>query len=80
MADSANAFIVVSLFVTKVILQIVAHSNCLFTGQFPEHGFYGLVDKILLFKHDMSSANLLNVITSEDDVSEGCLIEVILSG
>lgn len=48
--------------------------------QFPEHGFYGLVDKILLFKHELSSDNVLVALTSADDVNEGCLIEIVLSG
>ena len=48
--------------------------------QYPEHGFYGLVDKILLFKHNMESDNLLSLISSADEVNEGCLIEIVLSG
>ncbi|XP_069119036.1 serine/threonine-protein kinase D2-like [Argopecten irradians] len=47
--------------------------------KFPEHGFYGLVDKILLFRHDVSSANILQMINSPADVKEGCLVEVVLS-
>ncbi|XP_021352183.1 serine/threonine-protein kinase D3-like isoform X4 [Mizuhopecten yessoensis] len=47
--------------------------------KFPEHGFYGLVDKILLFRHDVSSANVLQMINSPADVKEGCLVEVVLS-
>jgi hypothetical protein len=48
--------------------------------QFPEHGFYSLVDKILLFRHDNTSSNILQIITSPMDVKEGCLVEVVLSG
>ncbi|KAL3874600.1 hypothetical protein ACJMK2_037588 [Sinanodonta woodiana] len=46
---------------------------------FPEHGFYGLADKIILFRHDSSSSNVLELITSPADVKEGCLVEVVLS-
>lgn len=48
--------------------------------QFPECGFYGLYDKILLFKHDPTSANLLQLVRSAADIQEGDLVEVVLSG
>lgn len=48
--------------------------------QFPECGFYGLYDKILLFKHDPTSANLLQLVRSAGDIQEGDLVEVVLSG
>lgn len=51
-----------------------------FVFQFPEHGFYSLVDKFLLFRHDNTSSNILQIVTSPADVKEGCLIEVVLSG
>ncbi|KAK3796148.1 hypothetical protein RRG08_018149 [Elysia crispata] len=47
--------------------------------QFPEHGFYNTVDKILLFRHDASDGNILRKITSPTEVKEGCLVEVVLS-
>uniref|UniRef100_G3TQT3 protein kinase C n=1 Tax=Loxodonta africana TaxID=9785 RepID=G3TQT3_LOXAF len=47
--------------------------------QFPECGFYGLYDKILLFKHDPTSANLLQLVRSAGDIQEGDLVEVVLS-
>lgn len=49
-------------------------------SQFPECGFYGLYDKILLFKHDPTSANLLQLVRSAGDIQEGDLVEVVLSG
>ena len=52
----------------------------LFFLQFPEHGFYGLQNRILLFKHDQSDGNILKLINTATDVSEGTLIEVVLSG
>ena len=48
--------------------------------QFPEHGFYGLQDKILLFRHNQSDANILKIISAATEVQEGTLIEVVLSG
>ncbi|XP_028921040.1 serine/threonine-protein kinase D2 [Ornithorhynchus anatinus] len=47
--------------------------------KFPECGFYGLYDKILLFKHDPASANLLQLVRSANDIQEGDLVEVVLS-
>ncbi|XP_007941078.1 serine/threonine-protein kinase D2 [Orycteropus afer afer] len=47
--------------------------------KFPECGFYGLYDKILLFKHDPASANLLQLVRSAGDIQEGDLVEVVLS-
>ncbi|CAD7692452.1 unnamed protein product [Nyctereutes procyonoides] len=47
--------------------------------KFPECGFYGLYDKILLFKHDPTSANLLQLVHSVGDIQEGDLVEVVLS-
>lgn len=53
---------------------------CSIVGQkFPECGFYGLYDKILLFKHDPTSANLLQLVRSAADIQEGDLVEVVLS-
>nr|XP_015209823.1 PREDICTED: serine/threonine-protein kinase D3 isoform X4 [Lepisosteus oculatus] len=47
--------------------------------KFPECGFFGMYDKILLFRHDLNSENILQRLTSADDIHEGDLIEVVLS-
>lgn len=47
--------------------------------KFPECGFFGMYDKILLFRHDMNSENILQLLTSADDIHEGDLVEVVLS-
>ncbi|CAB1340410.1 unnamed protein product, partial [Coregonus sp. 'balchen'] len=46
---------------------------------FPECGFFGMYDKILLFRHDLTSENILQRLTSVEDIHEGDLIEVVLS-
>ncbi|XP_026860613.2 serine/threonine-protein kinase D3 isoform X2 [Electrophorus electricus] len=46
---------------------------------FPECGFFGMYDKILLFRHDLNSDNILQRLTSAEDIHEGDLIEVVLS-
>ncbi|XP_064603688.1 serine/threonine-protein kinase D3-like isoform X2 [Liolophura sinensis] len=53
---------------------------CAFVDRkFPEHGFYNLVDKILLFRHDNSSENVLTLLNTPVDVKEGGLVELVLS-
>ncbi|XP_068846307.1 serine/threonine-protein kinase D3-like [Capricornis sumatraensis] len=47
--------------------------------KFPECGFFGMYDKILLFCHDMNSENILQLITSADEIHEGDLVEDVLS-
>uniref|UniRef100_A0A8C3GQ05 protein kinase C n=1 Tax=Cairina moschata TaxID=8855 RepID=A0A8C3GQ05_CAIMO len=50
-----------------------------FLLQFPECGFFGMYDKILLFRHDLNSDNILQRITSAEEIHEGDLVEVVLS-
>lgn len=53
---------------------------CAFVDRkYPEHGFYGIADKILLFRHESQSQNVLQLINNPTDVKEGCLVEVVLS-
>ncbi|XP_063040559.1 serine/threonine-protein kinase D3 isoform X1 [Engraulis encrasicolus] len=47
--------------------------------KFPECGFFGMYDKILLFRHDLNSDNILQRLTSAEEIHEGDLIEVVLS-
>lgn len=39
-----------------------------------------MYDKILLFRHDLNSDNILQRITSAEEIHEGDLVEVVLSG
>ncbi|CAH1792142.1 unnamed protein product [Owenia fusiformis] len=54
---------------------------CTFVDRkYPEHGFYGLQDKILLFVHDASSSNVLVLINNPtSQVKENSLVEVVCS-
>ncbi|KAM9842243.1 serine/threonine-protein kinase D1 [Aulostomus maculatus] len=45
----------------------------------PECGFYGMYEKILLFRHDQSSDNLLQLLRSTSQIQEGDLVEAVLS-
>ncbi|KAA0711220.1 Serine/threonine-protein kinase D1 [Triplophysa tibetana] len=47
--------------------------------KFPECGFYGMYDKILLFRHDPTSDNILQLVRCAAEIMEGDLVEVILS-
>ncbi|KAM9798287.1 serine/threonine-protein kinase D3-like [Neosynchiropus ocellatus] len=47
--------------------------------KFPECGFLGMLDQILLFRHDVGSDNMLQRLTSPDQIQEGDLVEVVLS-
>ncbi|XP_077394756.1 serine/threonine-protein kinase D1 isoform X2 [Festucalex cinctus] len=46
----------------------------------PECGFYGMHDKILLFRHDSSSDNVLQLLRSASQIQDGDLVEAVLSG
>ncbi|CAL8312016.1 unnamed protein product [Boreogadus saida] len=47
--------------------------------EFPECGFFGMFNKILLFRHDLSSDNILQRVGAAHDIQEGDLVEVVLS-
>ncbi|XP_029965698.1 serine/threonine-protein kinase D3 isoform X2 [Salarias fasciatus] len=47
--------------------------------KFPECGFFGMYEKILLFRHDLNSDNILQRLTSAEEIHEGDLVEVVLS-
>uniref|UniRef100_A0AAX7U573 Serine/threonine-protein kinase n=1 Tax=Astatotilapia calliptera TaxID=8154 RepID=A0AAX7U573_ASTCA len=63
-----------------VSLSSVRELVCSIVDQkFPECGFFGMYDKILLFRHDLSSDNILQRLISAEEIQEGDLIEVVLS-
>ncbi|XP_077587344.1 serine/threonine-protein kinase D1 isoform X3 [Stigmatopora nigra] len=45
----------------------------------PECGFYGMYDKILLFRHDSTADNVLQLLRSASQIQDGDLVEAILS-
>ncbi|KAM6973634.1 serine/threonine-protein kinase D1 [Aplochiton taeniatus] len=47
--------------------------------KFPECGFYGMYDKIMLFRHDPFSDNILQLVRCASEILEGDLVEVVLS-
>jgi len=48
--------------------------------QFTELSFSGLRDSLLLFVHDQTDDNILRLLTSASQLTEGVLVEVVLSG
>ncbi|KAF3844678.1 hypothetical protein F7725_007841 [Dissostichus mawsoni] len=70
----------VNLEASDLSLSAVKDLVCSIVDQkFPECGFFGMYDKILLFRHDLSDENILQRLTSAEDIHEGDLIEVVLS-
>ncbi|XP_032811740.2 serine/threonine-protein kinase D1-like isoform X1 [Petromyzon marinus] len=70
----------VTLETSELSLGAVRELACSVADQkFPECGFYGMFDKILLFRHDLSAHNILQLLTSADDIRDGDLVEVVLS-
>ena len=48
--------------------------------QFAELTFDGLRESLLLFVHDQTSPNILQLLTSTSQLYDGALVEVVLSG
>lgn len=51
-----------------------------FYFQCPEHGVNRLNDRLLLFRHDYSSPNILHHISSASEIEDEVLVEIVLSG
>ncbi|RXM36095.1 Serine/threonine-protein kinase D3 [Acipenser ruthenus] len=60
-------------------LEILKSPHRIINVLFPECGFFGMYDKILLFRHDLNSENILQRLLSAEEIHEGDLIEVVLS-
>uniref|UniRef100_A0AAQ5YXB9 protein kinase C n=1 Tax=Amphiprion ocellaris TaxID=80972 RepID=A0AAQ5YXB9_AMPOC len=70
----------VNLEASDLSLSAVKDLVCSIVDQkFPECGFFGMYDKILLFRHNLNDENILQRLTSVEDIHEGDLIEVVLS-
>lgn len=50
------------------------------TFQIPDHGINMLGDRILLFRHEYNSSNILQVINSASEITDETLIEIVLTG
>jgi len=53
---------------------------CSFLDQkFPDHSCIGIADKVILFFHNYSTTNILEKLTSVDQLKDGSVIEVVIS-
>ncbi|GFU20301.1 hypothetical protein NPIL_704892 [Nephila pilipes] len=48
--------------------------------KFPEHNLNRLTERLILFRHDYSTTNILHPINVASEVSEGTLVEIVVSG
>lgn len=46
----------------------------------PDHGLSQLFDRLLLFKHDYNSTNILQLITNAAEVIDETIVEIVLTG
>lgn len=68
------------IYILQLIMEPLQNDPLPFLFQFPECGFFGMYEKILLFRHDLNSDNILQRLTSTEEIQEGDLVEVVLSG
>ncbi|GFS47579.1 hypothetical protein TNCV_3133761 [Trichonephila clavipes] len=48
--------------------------------KFPEHNLNRLTERLILFRHDYTTTNILHPINVASEVSEGTLVEIVVSG
>lgn len=66
---------------SDVTLKTLKELACEFIDKkFPEHGLNRLNERLLLFRHDYNSPNILQLINAASEVHDETLVEVILSG
>lgn len=46
----------------------------------PDHGLSQLFERLLLFKHDYNSTNILQLITNTTEIIDETLVEIVISG
>lgn len=46
----------------------------------PDHGLSQLFERLLLFKHDYNSNNILHLITNTTEIIDETLVEIVISG
>jgi len=47
--------------------------------KFPEHGISRLAERLMVFRHDYTATNALQMVNSVTEVTEGCILEVVLN-
>ncbi|XP_027204598.2 serine/threonine-protein kinase D3 isoform X1 [Dermatophagoides pteronyssinus] len=65
---------------TELTLKTLKEYACNFIDRkFPDHGLNRLTERLLLFRHDYNSKNLLVPINVVSEITEGSLIEIVVS-
>lgn len=49
------------------------------TPQAPDNGLSQLPDRLLLFRHDYNSANVLHIVSNTADIADETVIEIVLT-
>lgn len=47
--------------------------------KFPEHGITRISERLMVFRHDYTTTNALQMVNSASEVTEGCILEVVLN-
>jgi len=65
---------------TELTLKYLKTLACDFIAEkFPEHGISRLSERLMVFRHDYSAPNPLQMVNSVSEVTEGCILEVVLN-
>lgn len=71
----------ISVSISTLTLKSLKEYACNFVNvKCPDNGITRLKDRILLFRHDYSSPNILHYVNSASEVVDEVLIEIVLSG
>jgi len=65
---------------TDLTLKFIKTLACDFINEkFPEHGISRLSERLMVFRHDYTASNALQMVNSVSEVTEGCILEVVLN-
>jgi len=65
---------------TDLTLKSIKTFACSFISEkFPEHGVTRLGERVMIFRHDYSNTNILQMVNSASEVQEGTILEVVLN-
>lgn len=71
----------VSVEASALTLRALKEYACEFINtKCPDHGLTQLFERLLLFKHDYNSTNILQLITNATEVVDETLVEIVLTG
>lgn len=54
--------------------------HCVVPLQCPDHGLSRVNDRLLLFRHDYSSSNILEHVNSVSNIADETLVEIVVTG